>query len=93
MVFEKIDIGNELDEVLFVEFAVRVLGDFGGVKTEEVKEFIDDIFFVGIEVIIMLRFDRGDCLSEVESAGFERGVFEGFWISTLEHGNNGWWGL
>jgi hypothetical protein len=29
MVFQKIDIRDELDEVLFVEFTVSVLGDLG----------------------------------------------------------------
>ncbi len=71
MVFELVYIGDQLDEALFVELPVRVLGYFGGVKREKIQQLIDDGFFVRVEMVIVLGLDGRKGLGEIESAKFE----------------------
>jgi hypothetical protein len=67
-----VDIGDQFDEVLFVELPVRVLGYFGRVKSEKVQQLIDDGFFVGVEMVIVLGLNGRNRLGEIESTEFER---------------------
>ena len=66
-----IDVGDQFDEALFVELPVRVLGYFGRVKCEKVQQLIDDGFFVGVEMVIVLGLNGRHRLGEIESAEFE----------------------
>ncbi len=66
-----VDVGDQFDEAIFVELPVRVLGYFGRVKREKVQQFIDDGFFIRVEMVILLGFNRRYRLGEIESTEFE----------------------
>jgi hypothetical protein len=70
-----VDVGDQFDEAIFVELPVRVLGYFGRVKREKVQQLIDDGFFVGVEMVIVLGLNRRHRLGEIKSAEFERRMF------------------